>query len=483
MSNHLPTPEQTVILDTVRSTEENLLISALAGAAKTTTLVMVAEQLPKKQLLCLAFNKSIAEEMQERFPGNCEARTLNSLGHRAWSTTLGKGLRVETDKNFKIIKQIVDTLPRRDKTAAYDNFSFILKAVEFGKVMGYVPTGKFENARPVMNDDALFESLEEEPTPLLWDIIREASFVSLKQSWSGVIDYSDQILLPGVFPVSVPSTQDVVLLDETQDLSVLNHVLIKKLVRSKRLIAVGDDCQSIYAFRGAHPGSMSLLKSDFDMQELRLSVSFRCPEEIVREAQWRAPHMQWHKSGGAVENWDAWDVSDIPDQTTILCRNNAPIFAMAFKLLKAGRYPRVVGNDVGKSLIKTLKKLGPVTMSRDALETAIDQWQTIKLTKTRNEAAVRDQASCLRIFAEQGETLADAIAYADHILEVKGPVTLLTIHKAKGLEFDHVIILDRHLIRTGPKVQKHDQQEDNLLYVAQTRSKNVLCYANSEDWT
>ena len=479
---HTPTAEQATILDTVRSTEENLLISALAGAAKTTTLVMVAEQLPKKQLLCLAFNRRIAEEMKTRLPGNCEAMTLNSLGHRAWASTLGKRLIVDAGKNFSIIKQIVDALPRRDKTAAYDNFASILKAVEFGKTVGYVPTGKFENSRPVVNDDDLFSALEEEPTPLLWDIIREASFVSLKQSWQGIIDYSDQILLPGVFPVSVPSTQDVVLLDETQDLSVLNHVLIKKLVRSKRLIAVGDDCQSIYAFRGAHPGSMSLLKSDFDMQELRLSVSFRCPEEIVREAQWRAPHMQWSKTGGTVLDWNTWGVDDIPDQTTILCRNNAPLFNMAFRLLKAGRYPQVVGNDIGKSLIKTLKKLGPVTMSRDAVGTAINQWQTIKLTKARNEANVYDQAACLRIFAEQGDTLADAIAYADHILEVRGPVTLMTIHKSKGLEFDHVIILDRHLIRTGAKVQKHDQQEDNLLYVGQTRSKNVLCYANSEDW-
>ena len=44
---HVPTPEQVEILDAVRSTDDNLLVSALAGAAKTTTLVMMAEQLPK----------------------------------------------------------------------------------------------------------------------------------------------------------------------------------------------------------------------------------------------------------------------------------------------------------------------------------------------------------------------------------------------------------------------------------------------------
>ena len=476
------TPEQAEIVEAAQTTSDNLLISALAGSSKTTTLVLIAEALPKAKLLCLAYNKKIATEMQARLPPTCEAMTLNSLGHRAWGTTLGKRLIVDTKKNFNIVKQIIDAMPRRDKSAAYDDFAGILKAVDFGKITGYVPTGKFDNARPILNDEGLFEALEEEPTPLQWHIIREASFVSLKQSWQGIIDFSDQILLPGVFPVSFPSGHDGVLLDETQDLSVLNHVLIRKLVRSKRLMAVGDDCQSIYAFRGAHPGSMSLLQSDFDMRELQLSVSFRCPEAIVRAAQWRAPRMQWFRTGGTVRNLAEWNVADLPDHVTILCRNNAPLFAMAFKLLKAGRYPELVGNDIGKNLIRILKKLGPETMPREELERAIDQWLTVKLTKARNESAVHDQAACLHVFAEQGETLRDAVAYAEHILAANGPVTLMTIHRSKGLEFDHVILLDRHLIRTST-ADKPNIQEDNLLYVGQTRSKNILWYADSEDWT
>ena len=71
MTDFTPTEEQLSILEFVKSSDENLILQALAGAAKTTTLVMIAETLKKQMVLCLAFNKKIAVEMEERLPGNC----------------------------------------------------------------------------------------------------------------------------------------------------------------------------------------------------------------------------------------------------------------------------------------------------------------------------------------------------------------------------------------------------------------------------
>lgn len=68
-----PTPEQVAIVEAAKQTNDNLLVSALAGAAKTSTLVLIAKALQKHPILCLAFNKRIATEMQERLPGNCTA--------------------------------------------------------------------------------------------------------------------------------------------------------------------------------------------------------------------------------------------------------------------------------------------------------------------------------------------------------------------------------------------------------------------------
>src|SRR5678816_2391888 len=132
-----PTPEQTAIIEAATTTSDNLLISALAGAAKTSTLVMIAQALPNTTMLCLAFNKRIATEMQERLPSNCKAQTLNSLGHQVWGAALGKRLVVDTKKNYNILKTLVDALPKNKKDEAWEEFATTLKAIEYGKAHGY----------------------------------------------------------------------------------------------------------------------------------------------------------------------------------------------------------------------------------------------------------------------------------------------------------------------------------------------------------
>jgi DNA helicase-2/ATP-dependent DNA helicase PcrA len=271
----------------------------------------------------------------------------------------------------------------------------------------------------------------------------------------------------------------VVMVDEAQDLSALNHVLLHKLIGKKgRLIAVGDQCQSIYGFRGAHEEGMQVLAEEFAMTELRLSISFRCPINIVCEAQWRAPHMRWPDWAlpGTVHRAPSWSILDIPEDAAIICRNNAPLFTTAIRLLKNGRYPELVGNDIGKNLMKTMAKFGNKNVSREALLTCIDRWEAEKKNKSRAPKRISDQAECMRIFARQGKTLGDAIAYGEHILAAAGPVKLMTGHKSKGLEFNHVFFLDEFLLGD-------EGQELNLKYVIQTRSKSTLTYITSDGFT
>ena len=214
------------------------------------------------------------------------------------------------------------------------------------------------------------------------------------------------------------------------------------------------------------------------MRKLILSTSFRCPVEIVKHAQWRAPHMRWPEwaQPGSVTVLGSWNVQTVPDGSAIICRNNAPLFRTALRLLKAGRYPQIIGNDIGKNLVKIMKKFGKSDMPQAQVLDCIAKWKQEKLRKSRSKSSVQDQADCLLLFAEQGETLGDAIAYAEHIFASQGPIQLMTVHKAKGLEFDNVYILDQHLIRLDEK------QEKNLLYVAQTRAKQTLTYVTTEGW-
>jgi len=472
-----PTEEQLAIVAAARDTDENLLISALAGAAKTSTLVLIARALPKTNMLCLSFNKKIATEMQERLPSNCTSMTLNSLGHRVWADTIGKRLNVNTKKNYEILSALIADLSKEEQAEAFETMSDLLRAIESGKTCGYVPNNTFERARPLMTDEAFFDEwLDEEPSALARYLIRETSLRSIKLAQQGVIDFNDQLLMPTVFPASFPA-YPLVLVDEAQDLSALNHAMLGKLAR-KRLIAVGDENQAIYGFRGAHQDSMSLLEHTFSMRRHLLSISFRCPISVVEAARWRAPHMlypEWAKPG-SVTHLGQWSSDDVPQDAAVICRNNAPLFAQAIRFIKAKRYPELVGNDIGKNLVKIMKKFGPSDLPRDKAEAKLARWLKNRLTKARDKGPVTDQAECISIFLSEGETLGAAITYAEGLFAMAGPIKMMTGHKAKGLEFNNVFFLDPHLCRDKG-------QDNNLRYVIITRAKETLTYVDSEGWS
>lgn len=471
-----PTDEQLAVVDAAQSTTDNLIVSALAGAAKTSTLVLLGQALDKTQILCLAFNKKIAVEMQERLPENCTAMTLNSLGHRVWADCVSQRLVLNKDKVYDLLTAKIKTLEKRDQQKAYDEMPETLKMIESGKSAGYIPTGMFKQAKRLMEDDDFFAWLEDAPSMQQEELIVSVTKESIEMAMKGVIDFNDQILMPTVFPSMFPS-YSLVMVDEAQDLSALNHATLRKLAK-KRLIAVGDENQAIYGFRGAHEESMGLLRESFNMQPLILSISFRCPQAVVREAQWRAPHMRFPDWAveGKVEKLGEWNKDMVPERCAIICRNNAPLFSMAIKLLKNGRYPQIIGNDIGKYLVKIMKKFGKNDLPRSEVFIEIGLWIEEKLKKTRNPGKVYDQAECLRIFASQGDTLGDAIAYAEHLFNSQGPILLMTGHKSKGLEYDIVFFLDEHLI------DMEQGQERNLKYVIQTRAKKELYYVTSENF-
>lgn len=470
-----PTPEQIAIVEAAANSQDNLLISALAGAAKTSTLVLIANALPKTSILCISFNKRIATEMKERLPANCASMTLNSLGHRVWSDTIGTRLNLNTKKNYEILNSLMETLPAEDRPEVYERFSDILKAVAFGKTCGYVPDNEFPKAKPLFGDQEFFEHMEEEPSETEQYLIREISIQSIKQGLKGVIDFDDQLLLPTVFPSSFPH-YPLVLVDEAQDLSALNHAMIRKFAK-KRIIAVGDECQSIYGFRGAHQNSMRKLAQTFNMKTFLLSISFRCPISVVEAARFRAPHMlypDWAKSG-RTEFLPDWNAESIPPEAAIICRNNAPLFAQAMRLIKAKRYPELVGNDVGKGLLKVMKKFGKPELPIEEAEKKLTLWVSRRLARARDPGPVYDQADCIRVFFEEAETLGGAMTYAEHLFSMVGPIKLMTGHKAKGLEFETVYFLDQFLCRD------HDQDK-NLRYVIMTRAKENLFFVTSEGW-
>ncbi len=472
---HPLTLEQEHILDQAVNSSDNLLISALAGAAKTTMLEAIAHALPRTEMLCLAFNKKIAVEMQEKLPPNCRAQTLNSLGLAAWKDTLPGKITVDLKKSYRLLMSVIDGLQNGEKKDAYSSMPFVLASIRLAKAMGHIPDALAELKTParLLDDAEMFAELEDEPTDFQQDLILQVLIASTHESLAGRIDFDDMLLFPTVYRAVFPRFP-LVMIDEAQDLSPLNHAMLAKIAK-RRIIAVGDQCQAIYAFRGASSNGMMELKEQFSMHQLTLSTTFRCPEEIVEHVRWRAPDMKsWSGTPeGQVHFSSHWSIHDIPDGAAIICRNNAPLFNMAISLLREGRSPNLWGNDIAAGLIKIMKKFGAASMSRTSALSEVAEWETAKLKKTRQPRAIQDRAECLRIFIRATDTLGAAIKYASHVLDCEGPIQLMTGHKSKGHQFRDVYFLDSKLVGT-------EGQEPNLRYVICTRAERNLTYIGSD---
>jgi hypothetical protein len=134
-----PTAEQAAIIAAVRDTSANIMVNALAGTGKTSTIEMVCHAVKNIPILYLAFNKRIVDEAAKRMPSHVECRTQNGLGHRVWAQATGKRLVVDSGKMRQILKNLISELPRKDQGEAWEDFSDTLKWISKAKRAGYVP--------------------------------------------------------------------------------------------------------------------------------------------------------------------------------------------------------------------------------------------------------------------------------------------------------------------------------------------------------
>lgn len=484
-----PTPEQIDIIDAAKRTSDNLLVNALAGAAKTTTLELVCKEITSIPILSLAFNRRIADEMAKRLPSHVEARTMNALGHRVWMKAIGKRVSIDTKKMHTILTTAIRALPKARQEEAWEDMSDTLGWLRAAKRDGYVPAKWHRSSRISAGAmDGWIEPYPEEPTDLQCQLIEDALSASIEASYAGGLDFDDQIYMPVCFGASWPRFP-LVMIDEFQDLNALQHEMLANLA-TKRLIGVGDPWQSIYGFRGAKQNGMAAACERWSMRELTLSTTFRVPRLGVERAWFRVPHMRWRDGApdGHIAALEGWNEGDIPDGAAIICRNNAPLFRAGLRLLARGRHIKLIGMDIGAGLLRILKKLGPLEMGDAQMATAIERWQSEALRTAKSEETVFERADCLRVLcAPQHDnwTLRTAIARAEGLFKQEGPIQLMSGHKAKGLEYETVFHLDPWRVpsRFAREGTEEWEQEQNVRYVIETRFKQNLFLINTEGWS
>lgn len=462
-----PTSEQSAILDFTNSKSDNLMINALAGTGKSATLKMIDRVNKTKPALYLVFNKrnqleAVASQKAGEFADTTTIKTFNGLGHGIWARAIAHPICLDKAKMRTLWKEMIDGLSRADANDAWREYQVVMDGLEKAKSLGYIPKD-VKIAKGLIDAQHLSNAMDESPNEYAKELIDQLLRESIRRAYNGLIDFNDQIYMPALFGGTFPKFPRV-MVDEYQDQSPVNHALLERLVKG-RLIGVGDPFQNIYGFRGAKAGGMSSAVVHYSMTELPLSVSFRCPQAIVEAAQWRVPHFQWIKPGGEVNALDRMDGADFADDSTIICRNNAPLLRLAFRLISAGRGVTVVGSELGPRLVGIMKKLGGNNASKREVIDAIEQWREEKLLA--NSKSANDLADCMRVFADHGHDLSQMISYAEHLFKQTGTIRLLTGHKSKGLEFPNVYWLD-------PALCDDREQDRNLAYVITTRSENIL---------
>lgn len=489
------------------------ILQACAGASKTTTLEEAVRRLvndtgvPPGYILALAFNKKIAEALAARMPHGVTCSTMNALGHRALTRFLPHSrLAVSAWKEQNLWRDFVPAysgLEKQEQKNIADAYlrakmgGCVAAALDFELVPDTISqphTEKFfETLRPTAPHDfvaAFADNLGDasmELDPRDWtDLARQVYTLDLGMTYClGSISFLDQLYLTAICP-SVSLTQfRHVLIDEAQDLGNLEHAILRKVVSkfpAGRLIGVGDPAQAIYAFKGAHYDSMERLGKLFKASTLSLPVSFRCPKAVVAEAKRLNPQIEpWSQAAeGEVAHLTEWDYSSLPRPSTILCRMNYPLVQTGLALIQAGIGAKFLARNFEEELLNFFATWRKKSKILPGMYLAIEQEIKAQESKDKHKAnRLSDYLACLKAIGDQySATTFEELEGGIRILfNSPGPITLATIHKAKGLEWPRVYLIRPDLCPHPNATSEEDlQQEYNMLYVAVTRAQEYFGY-------
>lgn len=295
--------------------------------------------------------------------------------------------------------------------------------------------------------------------------------------------------------------KSVLVIDEAQDMGADDYQLIRALMRQNeemRVIAVGDDDQNIYAFRGSDSRYMESLVNEESAQLYEMTDNYRsaraivnCANRFVQRIAGRLKHTAIQSATdteGKVITLKSINDAKINPQgsTAILTRTNEETMQVAYELERRGLRATVAQSMGGfrfgnlAEVRYFLKQLG--SKKEEAIIPSI-RWQEAKQHTLETYAT----STCLNImkhFFADFEMTHRAYYHSDlqeYIFESNiedfiaaddQSVFVSTIHKAKGREFDTVYLL-------SPVPDGRDVNEMRAYYVGLTRAKQNLFLVTS----
>ncbi len=285
--------------EAVLQKEGPMIIIAGAGSGKTRVLTYRIAHLMKNgidpfNILSFTFTNKAAKEMKSRIAGVVGPSEAKNLWMGTFHSVFARILRSEADKlgypsNFTIY----------DTQDSVRLISSIIKELQLEKdkykpkqVLGRI--SQFKNSlitvRAYYQNPEVMEADKVSGRPKIGSIYKEYVDRCFK---AGAMDFDDLLLrtneLLTRFPEVLAKYQDrfrYILVDEYQDTNHSQYLIVRALAdRYQNICVVGDDSQSIYAFRGANIQNILNFQKDYDdVRIFKLEQNYRSSSNIVQAA-------------------------------------------------------------------------------------------------------------------------------------------------------------------------------------------------------
>lgn len=464
-----PTKQQTAIYDWIRDGSGHGFFRARAGCGKSTTVRGSVALVPRsKKVFLTSFDTTTSGELAERVKlPNVLAATTHSIAFSALKKHVGA---VELSKT-----KVRDELEFRNKNLGHETIRAVEKLTSLAKSFLIEPE-ELSRLAALFEDYGVTSSEEVDPEEV---VSLTADMLRFSLEVQDVVDFDDMIWIPAKCDYR-PETRDFVFCDESQDWSPAQIAFgLKLVVKGGRFIAVGDDRQCIYTFRGADSDATVRLIEKTRATVFPLSYTFRCAKKVVKEAQRFVPDIQALPKApeGKVTTID---IDQIVDQAApgdfVISRTNQPLVTQCIRFIRAGKRCHIAGHAFGTMLGAFVR--ARKAKSVEDLTTKVTQWRDMKCLEKTYESDERgareaiDKANCVLEVCRFADSPRDVEERIQTLFTDEGEdgIILTTCHKAKGREADRVFVLKNTFH------PDENREEENMAYVAVTRAKTELVY-------
>jgi AAA domain/UvrD-like helicase C-terminal domain len=460
MAEFSPTAEQQACLEAFDS-GNHMVIEAGAGTGKTSTLKLLANATQHRGIY-VAYNRAIANDARESFPDNVECATAHSFAFRAVGKDYEDRLNAPRMKPWDFPKHLrlfnmIEPAP-----------GMYLSAMKQGRLIrdGMARFCYSSDQQPewwhIPNVNGLepdqSKALRLELLPYLrkyWEDV---------QSKSGRLPFTHDMYLK-IWALGEPELPaSFILFDEAQDANQVIADLVLK--QDAQLIAVGDQSQAIYGWRGA----VDAMANWPAAHRLQLSQSFRFGPAVADEAN------KWLALLDAPLRLSGYEkinsvVTNLDEPNAILCRTNAEVVARALGAQERAQDVAIVGGTT--EILRFAEAAAQLQANQPTNHPDLmlfNNWGEV-------QAFVADgDAPDLKVFVNAIDThgVERVMNLANNTVgEDEADVIVSTAHKAKGREWRAVKIGNDFTPPSGED-EEPSRAELMLAYVAVTRAKKKL---------